>query len=135
MAILQTIKLKKTERGTNLDMVLDDSVKAPYHIAFAGSLLSVAESGTGFFLYDFYMGDLSGALQVSQTQWMIQSAIGLIIALGLTSYLYYHHRNKDLKKDSFLYIIIGSVLGLLLGGQLASIITFIGALICYRRMD
>jgi len=113
-------------------MTTEESIKTPYHIAFAGALLSVAEAGSDFFLYDYYME--SSPIQVSETQWMLQAAIGLIIALGISAYLYFHHRNEELRKDSFLYVIIASVIGLLLGGQIASIITFIGALICYKRL-
>ncbi len=112
-------------------MTTDPNIKTPYHIAFAGALLSIAEAGTDFFLYDYWME--SSPIQVSETQWMIQAAIGLILSLAIAAYLYFHHRNEDLKKDSFLYIIIGSIIVLLMGGQLASIITLIGAFICYRR--
>lgn len=113
-------------------MTVDSAIKAPYHISFAGALLSIAEAGSDFFLYDYYME--TSPLQVSETQWMIQATIGLIIALGISSYLYYHHRNEDLQKDSFLYVIIAALAGLLIGGQLASIITLVGAIICYRRL-
>lgn len=94
--------------------------------------MSVAEAASDFFLYDFYME--SSPIQISETQWMIQAAIGLVVALGISAYLYYHHRNEELTKDAFLYVIIASLVGLLLGGQLATIITLIGALVCYRRL-
>lgn len=36
-------------------MTTDPNIKTPYHIAFAGALLSIAEAGTDFFLYDYWM--------------------------------------------------------------------------------
>jgi prolipoprotein diacylglyceryltransferase len=113
-------------------MTADSRIKAPYHIAFAGALLSVAEAASDFVFHEYWASQ--SPFEVSETQLMISAAIGLIIALAISSYLYYHHRNEDLEKDSFLYVIIAALIGLLIGGQLASIITLIGAFVCYKRL-
>lgn len=113
-------------------MTTDPDIKTPYHLAFGGALLSIVEAASDFLLYDYWASQ--SPFEVSETHMMVSASIGLIIALGISSYLYYHHRNEDLEKDSFLYVIIAAILGLLIGGQLASIITLIGAFICYKRL-
>lgn len=113
-------------------MTANSDIKTPYHIAFAGALLSVAEASSDFIFHEYWASQ--SPFEVSETQLMISAAIGLIIALAISGYLYYHHRNKGLEKDSFLYVIIAALIGLLIGGQMTSIITLIGAIVCYRRL-
>ena len=114
-------------------MTTNVDIKAPYHIAFAGSLLGIIESASDIIFYDYWMQNSPINIQVSETQMMIQAGIGVVIATAIAGYLYYHHRNEDLRRDSFLYVTIAGLLALLVGGQLSSIITMIGAIICYRR--
>jgi len=113
-------------------MTTDSRIKTPYHIAFGGALLSIAEAASDFFLYEYWANQ--SPIEISETQMLVSAAIGLTIALGISGYLYYHHRNEDLQKDSFLYVIIAALIGLLVGGQLTSIITLIGAIVCYKRL-
>jgi len=113
-------------------MTTNPDIKTPYHISFAGALLSVAEAASDFLLHEYWAN--MSPIEVNETHLMISAIIGLVIALGVSSFLYYHHRSEDLKKDSFLWVIIAAVIGLIIGGQLASIITLIGAIICYRRL-
>ena len=94
--------------------------------------MSIAEAASDFFLYEYWANQ--SPIEISETQMLVSAAIGLTIALGISGYLYYHHRNEDLQKDSFLYVIIAALIGLLVGGQLTSIITLIGAIVCYKRL-
>lgn len=113
-------------------MTTNTDIKAPYHIAFAGAVLGVAESASSFFFIEYIINQ--SPFQVSQAQMMFTLVSGLLISLAITGYLYYNHRNENLKKDSFLYVIVAAVLGLIIGGQLSSLIVLIGAIICYRRL-
>lgn len=113
-------------------MPTEESIKTPYHITFVGALISIVESASDFFLYDYYMEN-NPFQAVSETAWMVSAAIGLLAALFIAGYLYYHRRNNELTKDVFMVVIIASLVGLLIGGQLANIVTLIGALVCYRR--
>ncbi len=110
---------------------MDQKIKIPFNISIVGAFLGLLESISTLYFYKKVV-EIS-PMEIEPLAIISVALIGLIISISLLTYLYYLNK-KGAEKDNFLWIIAGSLLGILFGGMITHIITLIGGIICYRRL-